>query len=157
MASRRSRPRRFLLPTILAAVLAAEVTGLALARTLTAPAIIAPAVAPAAVAAAGPTVGLDRPASVPDRLTVGDAVRDAAGTSSVGQRTRSRDLVVRPLPVDVASRVHVSREIDPADDGVVDRREPFVGWEPDKRQLSRHEPGLDPVTRDQQGHPVVSV
>ena len=114
MASRRSRPRRFLLPTILAAVLAAEVT-------------------------------------------VGDAVRDAAGTSSVGQRTRSRDLVVRPLPVDVASRVHVSREIDPADDGVVDRREPFVGWEPDKRQLSRHEPGLDPVTRDQQGHPVVSV
>jgi hypothetical protein len=53
MASRRSRPRRLLLPTILAAVLAAEITGMALARTMTpAP---EPAPAPAAVAAAAPT------------------------------------------------------------------------------------------------------
>jgi len=34
MPSRRSRPRRLLLPTVLAAILAAEITGLAIARSL---------------------------------------------------------------------------------------------------------------------------
>jgi hypothetical protein len=49
MASRRSRPHRLLLPAILAAILAAEITGLALARTFV-PANSAP---PAPVARAG--------------------------------------------------------------------------------------------------------
>jgi len=53
MASRRSRPRRLLLPIVLAAILAAEITGLALARTFVPPAPATPA--SAAVAAAAPT------------------------------------------------------------------------------------------------------
>jgi hypothetical protein len=60
MASRRSRPRRLLLPTVLAAVLAAEITGIALARTLAPAAPIASVVAPAA--AASPVVA-SRPSS----------------------------------------------------------------------------------------------
>jgi hypothetical protein len=47
MPSRRSRPRRLLLPTVLAAVLAAEITGIALARTLAPAAPVAPVATPA--------------------------------------------------------------------------------------------------------------
>jgi hypothetical protein len=55
MASRRSRPRRLLLPTVLAAVLAAEITGIALARTL-APAVPVASVAAPSAAASSPAV-----------------------------------------------------------------------------------------------------
>jgi hypothetical protein len=60
MASRRSRPRRLLLPTVLAAVLAAEITGMALARTLAPAAPVAPVAAPVAAASAPPA---SRPSS----------------------------------------------------------------------------------------------
>jgi len=62
MASRRPRPRRLLLPIVLAAVLAAEITGLALARTLAPTASVATGAAPDA-AAASPIVA-SRPSSV---------------------------------------------------------------------------------------------
>ena len=53
MASPRPRPRRLLLPTILAAVLAAEITGIAIARSLSPAAlVIAAPAAPSTVATA---------------------------------------------------------------------------------------------------------
>jgi hypothetical protein len=61
MVPRRSRPRRLLLPTVLAAVLAAEITGLALARTLAPATPVAPVVASAAAASSPAVAG--RPSS----------------------------------------------------------------------------------------------
>ena len=82
MASRRSRPRRLLLPTILAAVLAAEVTGLALARTISAPAPDAPAAAVAVTAPLAPT----RPAVDLDRSATARRSGDRRQTTATSRR-----------------------------------------------------------------------
>jgi hypothetical protein len=66
MAPRRSRPRRLLLPTVLAAVLAAEITGIALARTLAPAAPIAPVAAPASAASSPAVAGRQSAAIRPD-------------------------------------------------------------------------------------------
>lgn len=63
MASRRSRPRRLLLPTLLAAVLAAEITGIALARSMTPDA--APVTMTPSVPAAASAPSLAVPVAVP--------------------------------------------------------------------------------------------
>jgi hypothetical protein len=67
MASRRSRPRRLLLPTVLAAVLAAEITGLALARTFV----------PAASTPSGPLAAVG---AAPAGTATGDRAGPADGT-----------------------------------------------------------------------------
>jgi hypothetical protein len=83
MASPRPRPRRLLLPTILAVVLAAEITGIAIARSLT----------PAAVVIAAP----DGPRAV------ATAVRDRASElESANVRDRASEVV--HAGVDLASR-----------------------------------------------------
>jgi hypothetical protein len=89
MASRRSRPRRFLLPTVLAAVLAAEITGLALARSF-APAIPAAPIA-ASVADAASTATTDRVA-LAGRADARDAARDALSIVAGGPRSRAGEL-----------------------------------------------------------------
>jgi hypothetical protein len=89
MASRRSRPRRFLLPTVLAAVLAAEITGLALARSF-APAIPATPVA-ASVADAASTDTTVRVA-LAGQAEARDAARDALSIAARGQRSRAGEL-----------------------------------------------------------------
>ncbi len=112
MASRRSRPRRLLLPTILAAILAAEVTGLALARTISAPAPDAPAAAVAVTAPLAPTrpaVDLDRSATAPDQATGGNN-RDLAAVPSAEQRTPTRGPDVDHRPVEAKSHLRVARE-----------------------------------------------
>ena len=98
MPSRRPRPRRFLIPLLLAAVLVGEVTGLALARSLTpTPAGSAAPAAPAVVAA---------PPSVPDADASGtevrpaaalvDASRDAVAVSANAARVRKSVATGRP-------------------------------------------------------------
>jgi hypothetical protein len=90
MASRRSRPRRFLFPTVLAAVLAAEITGLALARSF-APAIPA---APVAASVAAPVTDTASTATT-DRVAVAearDAARDALSIDAGGPRSRAGEL-----------------------------------------------------------------
>ena len=76
MPSRRPRPRRLLLPTLLAAVLAAEITGIALARTLTPAGGIA--TSPAHIAASA--------AAAPRSAIEAESARaaDPAGSSSAG-------------------------------------------------------------------------
>jgi hypothetical protein len=98
MASRRSRPRRLLLPTVLAAILAAEITGLALARSLAPMTPPPPVVAPAAVAAASTLAGSSpaiagrrmlpaaADAIAPDRRTL-PAVTPSPGSLSAGIAT----------------------------------------------------------------------
>jgi hypothetical protein len=93
MASRRSRPRRFLLPTALAAVLAAEITGLALARSL-APAIPA---APVAASVAAPVTDTASTATTGRVVLAGqiearDAARDALSIVARGSRSRAGEL-----------------------------------------------------------------
>ena len=98
MASRRPRPRRLLLPTVLAAVLAAEITGLVLART---PALeIVPVAAPAAASGAGALPGQTRSFGEPPAPNrVPDVARaDAAGASRLG-----------PPAVGLTSPVHATR------------------------------------------------
>ena len=93
MASRRSRPRRFLLPTVLAAVLAAEITGLALARSF-APATPA---APVAASVAAPVTDTASTATT-DRVPLAgqaearDAARDALSIVAGGPRSRAGEL-----------------------------------------------------------------
>ena len=91
MASRRSRPRRLLIPTVLAAILAAEITGLALART------IVPAAAPAQAAIAGAVSapspgGPGQDAGPADTI---DLARAATSTTS-GAATTATDLATSP-------------------------------------------------------------
>jgi hypothetical protein len=101
MPSRRSWPRRLLLPTVLAAVLAAEITGLAIARSLTVR--VAPAT-PADQAGTlsstddgrldGPRVGGDEGTSWP--AAAGSAVRRSAPTPAN----------LQPPPPALAASVH---------------------------------------------------
>jgi hypothetical protein len=73
MASRRSRPRRFLLPLVLAATLVAEITGLAIAGS------IRPSAAPATASAASST---SAPAAPFATNQGSDAVRELVGPVS---------------------------------------------------------------------------
>jgi hypothetical protein len=109
MASRRSRPRRFLLPTLLAAVLAAEITGLALARSFE-PA--SPEPVAAAVAAATSTGNQTRSATTAAAAaaaTLGKAYRANVTSQASEQRTRSIARVVTPPAIGPASTVHVTK------------------------------------------------
>jgi hypothetical protein len=107
MASRRSRPRRFLLPILLAAVLAAEITGLALARSLTPP----PSPAPVAAAVADPasTGTAPKPATKPAGAVVGDAAGDTDEAQADQQRTRPIARVATPPAFGPASAVRVAK------------------------------------------------
>jgi hypothetical protein len=116
MASRRSRPRRFLLPVLLAAVLAAEITGLALARSL-APSPDASPPAPAAAggqaAATAPVAGARATAADSDAGTSGsveaDGSRDPIALLANLDRTRSGGVVASPPAVAPVSAARVAR------------------------------------------------
>ena len=95
MASRRTRPHRFLLPTVLAAVLAAEITGLALARSLPLPTTETPAAAPAETQAAPPAAGSDRAANRADR----DIGHNLVPAPAHPRLSLPGDLVFTPPPV----------------------------------------------------------
>ena len=103
MASRRSLPRRVFLPAILAAVLIGEVTGIALARTLTGPAAPAPvdAVQSAAgsVAAAARPSATARPTAASVRGDDGDGARDAIAPLANEQRSGTRGLAIAAPPI----------------------------------------------------------
>jgi hypothetical protein len=88
MASRRSRPRRLLIPTVLAAILAAEITGLAIARNLVPGS--EPAPAPAAVGGPLSTA----PARSASAASAADAVDLArlANSVAVASGTMARNL-----------------------------------------------------------------
>jgi hypothetical protein len=104
MAPRRSRPRRFLLPTLLAAVLAGELTGIALAHTLT-PAVIVPtASTPAAAAAASTSAG-----SVLARRPDGGAPAAPATSTPVGPRFSGPAAIALPPAIGPASLAHVTK------------------------------------------------
>jgi len=105
MASRRSRPRRFLLPAVLAAVLAAEITGLALARSFAPPMPAAAAAAPAGVASAAAAA---QPVTVPNGSSAADATRDAVAPLANQRRTRSSGVVAAPPAVAPTSTAHVA-------------------------------------------------
>jgi sortase family protein len=90
MASRRSRPRRFLLPIVLAAVLAAEVTGLALAQGWSPRADAG--VTPAAVVGATPGPA----APVPDAAAVANPPVSLAGRAD--PEGAGRDTSIGPKP-----------------------------------------------------------
>ena len=84
MAPRHLRPRRLLLPAVLAAVLAVEITGLAIARTLSTD---TSAPAPADIAAAQPATGIvDGPAG---GVPIGDAPADGS-RDTTAPRTPTR-------------------------------------------------------------------
>jgi hypothetical protein len=108
MASRRSRPRRLLLPTLLAAILAAELTGLALARSLAPAAPVASVATPATVTApATPaesslhSAGRRMTAAAADAIAVDRQTLPAAPTSP-------GSLGARPATAHGADRGHVA-------------------------------------------------
>jgi hypothetical protein len=102
MASRRTRPHRFLLPTILAAVLAAEITGLALARSLPLASTDAPAAASVSAQVAQPAADSGRAIDDASR----DASRDGISTPARPRVGRPAGLVVTPPPVAPTSTAH---------------------------------------------------
>jgi hypothetical protein len=118
MASRRSRPRRLLLPTVLAAVLAAEITGIALARTLAPAAPITPVAAPVA-ASSSPAVASrsssfvrpdatdDAGSSGPTVSTPGLAIVQARSHGTVSSGTARA--VTERITAKVASAAHGGR------------------------------------------------
>lgn len=86
MASRRSRPRRLLLPILLVAVLVGEITGLALARSLAPASGPGAADAGSAASAAAPVQTAGR-AVPPSAIT--DASRDAVAAGANAARVRT--------------------------------------------------------------------
>lgn len=94
MASRRSRPGRFLLPTILAVVLAAEITGIAIARTL---APMSSPVADAVPVAAAPNILAGHMAAAPaharDGMLAAGGPTRAAGDLATSPATRPAEKV----------------------------------------------------------------
>ena len=94
MVSRRHRPRRLLLPIVLAAALAAEITGLAIARQIvpTTPAA-APPTAPAAATAA--TLSTTQVGNIGVGLAGGEARRASLATGP-GARAVQPGQVTRP-------------------------------------------------------------
>jgi hypothetical protein len=103
MASPRSRHRRLLLPTLLAAVLAAEITGLAIARSIAITAA-SPDVGGAATAGSDPRLDgplAPRPAGLGDPA---DSARDVVNALVVAHRTApSAANLNRPAPALAAS------------------------------------------------------
>jgi hypothetical protein len=101
MVSRRSRPRRFLLPTLLAAVLVGEITGIALGRSLALPADSAPAAGPVAAAVATAA----RPATA-----TADQVADVAraATSTLASLVRTHGAAVTNAAIGPASFAHAA-------------------------------------------------
>jgi len=96
MVSRRSRPRRLLLPTVLAAVLAAEITGLAIARSFTIQAPSATLADQTATLAPANDRRLDGPLAWGDDAT---ATSSAAGaTLAVRQSTPTAANLQPPAP-----------------------------------------------------------
>jgi hypothetical protein len=93
MPSRRPRPRRLLLPTVLAAVLAAEITGLALARTF----VPAPSTPTAAVAAVGAAAAGDSRSA--GRADGADLGRDGRGHLPASPATRPAEQVRSAAPI----------------------------------------------------------
>jgi hypothetical protein len=106
MSSRRARPRRFLLPTILAMVLAAEITGIALARTLT------PATSPVAAAAPAAVAPATGSTAMAGRAT-GSAADDVLGRArhalpSAGRSTMVGDQLATSAPTRPAEPVRAA-------------------------------------------------
>jgi len=121
MASRRSRPRRLLLPTLLAAILAADITGLAIARTLVPGA--APAPVPAAVAGAVSTAvagrapdassadAVDRARdTIPNEAGPGSAAGDLATSraSRPAEKVRSAVATTKPKTTSTSGPTHAT-------------------------------------------------
>jgi hypothetical protein len=101
MASRRPRPRRFLVPTVLAAVLAAEITGLALARSLPLPTAATLAAAPIELPVAAPAGDSGRATDRTERDTAHDGIPAPARR----RLSLPGDVVVTPPPAAPASAV----------------------------------------------------
>jgi hypothetical protein len=104
MASPRPRPRRLLVPTLLAAVLAAEITGLAIARSLT----------PSAPPASDPAVPRGAATAVLDRATELErpSAREAAAEvvhSGVDLASRQRREAGRAPRAELATPVGASQ------------------------------------------------
>ncbi len=94
MASRRSRTHRLLLPTLLAAVLVGEITGLALARSM---GPRAASVEPATLAAAMPARDTDRGTGTEHpSAAIADRARDAVAVSADAARVRAASAPVGP-------------------------------------------------------------
>ena len=113
MVSRRSRPRRLLLPTVLAAVLAAEITGLAIARSLI---VQVPSATPAdQTATLQPTDQgrLDGPLAARDDAT---ATHSTAGSTIAVRRSAptSANLGPPPPPMAASVRSTTTRTTSPA-------------------------------------------
>jgi hypothetical protein len=110
MASRRSRPRRLLLPVVLAATLAIELTGLAIARTLVADAPPnASAAAPTAVSStvsAGQRPDDRATAASTDGANLADAIRGL-----VGPLVRGTPSFVRGPRIDLASAARATTRL----------------------------------------------
>ena len=98
MVSRRSRPRRFLLPILLAAVLAAEVTGLAIARS---------------IAPSEPVSSSAGAAMSPSTLSPGRLRDDVASASTTGGLNDVADAERDPLAT-LGSIVHGRRPLGSA-------------------------------------------
>ena len=150
MPSRRTRSLRFLLPLVLAAVLAGEITGIALAHTIAAPAPAATAASAAAASIAG-TVG-SAAATVPSEATGADAARDPL--AALAGRTRS-DLVAkaaRPVALPAVARVAKTPLTGAAKSGT---GHGAAGGSKAAYRGTNHV--WIPSLGDQQGHPVVPV
>lgn len=93
---RHRRPRRILLPLLIATILAAEITDLAIARSLTS----APVSGSAPAAAAVPTAAVPR---TPNLVPAVDATRDAIAVTANAARSRSAAVGDRPPVVAPAS------------------------------------------------------
>ena len=103
MPSRRSRPRRLLLPTVLAAILAAEITGLAIARSLI---VQGPSATPAAQTATlepADAGRLDGPLAGRDDATA--AASSAAGSRVALRHSAPTSANLQPPPQPMAASV----------------------------------------------------
>ena len=96
MASRRPRPRRLLLPIALAAVLAAEITGLAIARS------IVPAGVPSTDSRGAATAPVASSAAALRLLAGALSATGQAAADSVGATATTTQTAVRPTPATVS-------------------------------------------------------
>ena len=97
MASRRPLPRRLLLPTLLAAVLVGEITGIALARSIAPAGGLVGETAGSAALGAAPIRKLDRIGeSIVPSAAIADASRDAVAAKTYSARVRTSSTPVGP-------------------------------------------------------------
>ena len=97
MPSRRPRPRRLLLPILLAAVLVGEITGLALARSVAPAGGVVEASATSGAPAAAPIRNVDRAdGPVLPSIELADASRDGVATAANAARIRTSPAPVGP-------------------------------------------------------------